>query len=189
MSKLPEATTSIDPEAAPWYLEQANDYDDVSTGRLASLAWRFDHRSISMITIGLMLGVWQAATSLQLVSPLFLPSPIAVFRSFVKVWNEGFVDATLLEHLGASLGRIFVALFLAVCLAVPIGLSGRSERKGPRNRRSVCRVFAAYTSAFLFATDYYLVWYWRGCEGACALACNISIDSRCDRRRSKDNVD
>jgi taurine transport system permease protein len=122
MNELPEATTSVDHEAAPWYFEQSRLYE--GTPRSATiLNWRFGHKSISLMTIALMLCLWQATTSFRLIAPLFLPSPTAVTLSFVQVWHEGFVDATLFQHIEASLGRILVALVLAICVAIPVGLA------------------------------------------------------------------
>jgi taurine transport system permease protein len=41
----------------------------------------------------------------------------------VLVARDGFVDATLLQHLGASLGRVAVALLAAGLTAIPVGLA------------------------------------------------------------------
>ncbi len=80
-------------------------------------------RLVSLLTILAMLGLWQLASTLALVSPVFLPSPAAVASKFVKVATEGFVDATLLQHLGISLARVFGALVLALLAGVPIGIA------------------------------------------------------------------
>ncbi|RWE77880.1 MAG: taurine ABC transporter permease, partial [Mesorhizobium sp.] len=66
-------------------------------------------RLVSAITILVLLAAWTAASSLQLVSPVFLPSPGAVWAKFVIVVRDGFVDATLLQHILASLWRVFAA--------------------------------------------------------------------------------
>ena len=66
---------------------------------------------------------WWLAAHLGLVSPVFLPTPEAVARQFVLVARDGFVDATLLQHLGASLGRVAVALLAAAITAIPVGLA------------------------------------------------------------------
>ncbi|MBP2316361.1 taurine ABC transporter permease TauC [Azospirillum soli] len=77
----------------------------------------------ALLTVALMLGGWWAASHFGLVPPLFLPSPEAVAGQAVRVWTEGFVDSTLAEHLGASLGRVFAALLFAILTAVPAGLA------------------------------------------------------------------
>jgi len=85
-------------------------------------ASRHSHRLVaSMATIIVLLALWTAASAFGLVSALFLPSPIAVTKAFWNVATTGFVDATLLQHLVASLGRVFAALFASTA---PTGVSG-----------------------------------------------------------------
>lgn len=84
---------------------------------------RVSARVVSAITILMMLATWTASARLQLVSPVFLPSPVAVWNKFVVVAGDGFVDATLLQHIAASLWRVFAALIAAVFVGVPIGLA------------------------------------------------------------------
>lgn len=76
-----------------------------------------------VVTVVVLLAAWWVASHLALVPELFLPTPEAVFAQAVAVWREGFADATLLQHIGASLGRVFVALGFAVALGVPAGLA------------------------------------------------------------------
>ncbi len=54
---------------------------------------------------------------------LFLPSPEAVLARLWRIATEGFVDATLAQHLGASLLRVFLALIAAIAIGVPAGLA------------------------------------------------------------------
>lgn len=78
---------------------------------------------VSLATVVAILLIWTWAADAQLVSPVFLPSPLAVARKFVVVWNEGFVDASLLQHLGASLARVFAALAAAIAVGIPVGVA------------------------------------------------------------------
>lgn len=80
-------------------------------------------RAVSAVTILVVLALWALSARLQLVSPVFLPSPAAVWTKFVTVARDGFVDATLLQHAVASLGRVFVALVAALAIGVPVGLA------------------------------------------------------------------
>lgn len=80
-------------------------------------------RAVSLVTILLLLLAWALAAHLELVSPVFLPSPIAVAAKFISVAQNGFVDATLLQHLAASLGRVFAALLLALAVGIPMGIA------------------------------------------------------------------
>jgi taurine transport system permease protein len=68
------------------------------------------------------LGLWWMLAAIQIVPPLFLPSPTAVAARFVSVTLNGYADATLLQHAGASLFRVLTALALAWVVAVPVGL-------------------------------------------------------------------
>jgi taurine transport system permease protein len=54
---------------------------------------------------------------------VFLPSPQAVAAKFVTVATTGFVDATLLQHLAASLMRVFAAIVAAILIGIPVGLA------------------------------------------------------------------
>ncbi|RVD52594.1 MAG: ABC transporter permease subunit [Mesorhizobium sp.] len=80
-------------------------------------------RMVSAVTILAVLALWTLSARLQLVSPVFLPSPLAVWNKFVVVIRDGFVDATLLQHVVASLGRVFAALAAAILVGVPVGLA------------------------------------------------------------------
>ncbi|BCM16264.1 ABC transporter permease subunit [Mesorhizobium sp. J8] len=87
-------------------------------------------RLVSAVTILVLLAAWTASASLQLVSPVFLPSPAAVWAKFVVVARDGFVDATLIQHTLASLWRVFAALIAAILVGVPVGLAIGISRIG-----------------------------------------------------------
>lgn len=78
---------------------------------------------LPVATIAALLLAWWGAAHAGLVSPLFLPAPEAVFAKLVTVAGDGFVDATLGQHLAASLGRMLGAFALAVATGVPLGLA------------------------------------------------------------------
>ncbi|RVB74423.1 MULTISPECIES: ABC transporter permease subunit [unclassified Mesorhizobium] len=84
---------------------------------------RVSARVVSTVTILAVLAAWALSARLQLVSPVFLPSPAAVWTKFIAVARDGFVDATLVQHIVASLGRVFAALVAAVIVGVPVGLA------------------------------------------------------------------
>ncbi|HEY9639438.1 MAG TPA: ABC transporter permease subunit [Coleofasciculaceae cyanobacterium] len=75
-----------------------------------------------------ILGAWSLATSLQWVSPLFLPSPISVGLAFLEILKEGYKGNSLLFHIAQSMYRLLLALLLAIVTAIPLGmLSGFSK--------------------------------------------------------------
>jgi taurine transport system permease protein len=79
-------------------------------------------RAVSAVTVIVLVAIWSLAAAMHWVSPVFLPSPLAVLKKVVAVSTVGFSDATLLQHTLASLSRVFAALGLAVLTAVPLGV-------------------------------------------------------------------
>jgi taurine transport system permease protein len=53
---------------------------------------------------------------------LFLPPPSEVWATGVSIFTEGYANATLWEHVSASLLRILSAALIAVSLGIPLGL-------------------------------------------------------------------
>ena len=86
--------------------------------------------TISGLTIAAILVLWSLAARLELVSPIFLPSPLTVLASLASVATTGFVDSTLAQHTLASLGRIFGALAAAIVIGVPAGIAIAASRIG-----------------------------------------------------------
>lgn len=79
--------------------------------------------AISLATLAGFVALWALATGLNLVPALFLPAPLTVAERLVRLGTEGFVDATLAQHLAASLARVFAALACALVIGVPAGLA------------------------------------------------------------------
>ncbi|MDC9826240.1 ABC transporter permease subunit [Devosia sp. ZB163] len=75
------------------------------------------------LTALVLLLLWLAASSLQWVSPVFLPHPTKVLAAVSRLLTQGYVDGTLWEHAAASLSRVFTALAFSVLVAVPVGLA------------------------------------------------------------------
>jgi len=80
-------------------------------------------RQWSALVLLLLLSLWWLVTDQGWVAPLFLPSPQAVLAKGWQVASHGYMDATLWQHLGASLGRIGLALLAAILFAVPTGIA------------------------------------------------------------------
>ena len=81
------------------------------------LKWRWPlsrQVTLSIGTLAVLLTVWWAVAALQLISPLFLPPPQQVLAKLLTIAGpQGFMDATLWQHLAASLTRIVLALLAA----------------------------------------------------------------------------
>ncbi|MDU4093968.1 MAG: taurine ABC transporter permease TauC [Pantoea sp.] len=79
--------------------------------------------TLSLTTLTLLLALWWLVTTLQLIAPLFLPPPQQVLHQLAVIASaQGFMDATLWQHLTASLGRILLALLAAAAIGVPTGI-------------------------------------------------------------------
>ncbi|BCL74608.1 taurine ABC transporter permease [Jeongeupia sp. HS-3] len=78
---------------------------------------------ISSLTLAAVVFIWWLVTFSGLIAPLFLPPPQAVLGKLWLTITQGYMDATLWQHLGASAFRIVVALIAAVLFAVPVGLA------------------------------------------------------------------
>ena len=80
--------------------------------------------TLSIGTLAVLLTVWWTVATLQLISPLFLPPPQQVLEKLLTIAGpQGFMDATLWQHLAASLTRIMLALFAAVLFGIPVGIA------------------------------------------------------------------
>jgi taurine transport system permease protein len=90
---------------------------------VAEVAPRPRHPALwSAASVLVLLGAWQLVTAAGWIAPLFLPPPSAVLGKLVKLAGEGFMDATLWQHAAASLGRVGLALVLALATAIPLGV-------------------------------------------------------------------
>ncbi|MCP1439315.1 taurine transport system permease protein [Erwinia persicina] len=92
--------------------------------RRLRLRWPFGRQlTLSVATLLVLLGIWWAVTAFGLIAPLFLPAPQQVFHQLLVVAGpQGFMDATLWQHLAASLTRIAIALLAATLIGVPVGI-------------------------------------------------------------------
>jgi taurine transport system permease protein len=83
-------------------------------------------RSTLPISIGAgvaIVALWWVVSEARIVSHLFLPTPGEVIAAAVSVYRDGYANATLWEHVSASLMRILTAAAIAIVLGTPIGLS------------------------------------------------------------------
>ena len=99
--------------------------DEKTQTRRRTLRWPFSPQfSLSLLSVAVLLLVWWGVTALNLVAPLFLPPPQQVLKKLLLIASpQGFMDATLWQHLGASLARMLVALFFAALIGIPVGIA------------------------------------------------------------------
>jgi len=73
---------------------------------------------LNVLGVFAFVGMWAAATELGWVSPIFLPSPMAVAREGQKLLSTG----DLWTSVWASSRRVFLGFALAGVVAVPLGI-------------------------------------------------------------------
>ena len=83
-------------------------------------------RWLGVASFAAMLGIWFAITGsglwAPLVQPAFLPSPVAVANTFMKLASTGYQGHTLAHHFLISLMRFGIAFGICVLIGVPVGL-------------------------------------------------------------------
>jgi len=99
--------------------------NDKTSAARRRLRWPFSRSfSLSLLSLALLLLIWWSVTALGLISPLFLPAPQQVLSKLLLIASpQGFMDATLWQHLAASLTRMLVALFAAAAIGIPVGIA------------------------------------------------------------------
>lgn len=102
--------------------EQLQGHFPAAAAALNALLKKHSSLLLSIGSILAVLALWFAAAALHLIPELFLPSPASVWQKFLEVSRQGFMQATLGQHLAESIGRVFSALTAAVMIGVPVGL-------------------------------------------------------------------
>lgn len=82
-----------------------------------------DGRFWSFTSVFVLAVVWYLGSALELVNPIFWPSPGAVWEQFVSITGEGYRNFSLLEHIWASLYRILVGFALGCLIGIPLGFA------------------------------------------------------------------
>ena len=102
-----------------------------------NMAWRRQNRlkNAKTITIGTastvgFIVLWVALTDwTRLISPLFLPSPVAVVERIFQFWVEPYQGTTLGGHILASVTIVLLGWLIAGGIGLPLGiLMGWNER-------------------------------------------------------------
>lgn len=84
---------------------------------------------ISIAAVVIILVLWWVATHMGWTNEKLIPTPEKTWAAFVEVLGEGYKGHTLLQHIGASMERLFIAFFWAFIIATPLGLvSGFSSK-------------------------------------------------------------
>lgn len=91
------------------------------SGNASRRAKPFYGRSVflSILSVLALLGIWAAATGFGWISPVFLPSPVAVAKEGWKLLTYG----QLLTDIAMSSKRVFLGFALAAIVAIPLGIA------------------------------------------------------------------
>lgn len=84
---------------------------------------------LTLGTIILILLVWFVITNFGIVNSKMVPKPQAVWSAFIDIIQNGYKNYSLLQHLGASMERLFISFFFAAIIAVPFGLASGYNSK------------------------------------------------------------
>jgi NitT/TauT family transport system permease protein len=76
-------------------------------------------RYAGLLALALVIGLWQLAGGLSLISPVFLPAPLAILRATVQLASSG----ALWQHLASSLSRIAAGWLLGTVAGIVVGFA------------------------------------------------------------------
>lgn len=77
---------------------------------------------VSAVAVAAVLIVWSIIGEMNIVNPIFLPSPIEVAQTTWDLALEGYRNVSLLQHTAVSLARAFFAFVVATIVGIPLGL-------------------------------------------------------------------
>ena len=92
-------------------------------GEIYGVPGQGDSLRVSTVVIIALIFVWWLVTHLDMIKPLFLPSPMAIVGSFIDVLRDGFTGASFWEHTWISTARVFGAFLLACVIGIPLGIA------------------------------------------------------------------
>ncbi|MEE3500133.1 ABC transporter permease [Acidiphilium acidophilum] len=95
--------------------------DPIAAGEVRG-TWHHVSRFTTLIAVIIALILWQAASVLHIFPPIALPSPVAVWRAFIRLLLHGYGGNSLFDDIWVSSARIAVGFVAAIVLGVPIGL-------------------------------------------------------------------
>ena len=105
------------------FISREQSKDNGASGEVYGAPGRGRSTAISIITVLLLLLLWWAVTRWEIVNPLFLPSPSAVWNRAIEVGTVGFGGSSLWFHAWMSIYRVFIAFFFSCLTAIPIGMA------------------------------------------------------------------
>lgn len=102
---------------------QKNDLEPKKTIKFGDPTTIGKGRIYSILSIVILLTLWFVISKIELVPPLFLPSPLKVIEKFVEISTEGYRGHTLAGHVFISMYRVLAGFSLGCIAGIPIGIS------------------------------------------------------------------
>lgn len=104
-----------------------DDFEKKKTVKFGDPSASGQGRKWSIVSILALLITWVVICELEVVPPLFWPSPMAVLEKFYMIAVEGYRGHTLFGHFAISLYRVMsgflLGCFFGVLLGITMGLS------------------------------------------------------------------
>jgi sulfonate transport system permease protein len=117
----------------------------------------------------LLLAVWQAASSLGLVSDFVLPAPAAVLSAYRELWHSG----DLQDALRISLARAALGLLIGGGAGLLLGMSAGLSKSAERGLDTVLQMLR--TIPFIALVPIFVVWFGIGEVSKIALIVGAAI--------------
>jgi taurine transport system permease protein len=104
-------------------LSAGDDFDKKKTVKFGDPSTNGQGRKWSIISISVVLIAWVVICELEIVPPLFWPSPWAVLKKFYVIALEGYRGHTLAGHFLISLYRVMSGFLLGCIFGVLLGIT------------------------------------------------------------------
>ncbi len=102
---------------------EENDFQKKKTVKFGDPSAEGQGRKWSILSIAVLLTVWTIVCEMEIVPPLFWPSPMAVLDQFYLISVEGYRGHTLFGHFLISLYRVMAGFILGTVLGTLLGIA------------------------------------------------------------------
>lgn len=104
-------------------LNDEDDFQKKKTVKFGDPSAEGQGRKWSILSVVVVLITWVTVCELEVVPPLFWPSPLAVLEKFFEIAMEGYRGHTLLGHFLISFYRVMAGFLLGTILGTLLGIS------------------------------------------------------------------
>lgn len=122
--KKPIAAPQKQPSAlAIWLGIADNSFTRQKTVKFGDATAVNSGRLYGIITVAFLLLLWWVSTSNGWIKPIYWPSYEAVGNRLTKLWEQGFRNVPLLEHVAISVYRVLAGVFFGALIGIPLGFA------------------------------------------------------------------